>query len=244
MTSERELRVAEAVVDLGHRPPGFDPLELLHDLTAHLSALLPVRSAGVTTAAGSGEVAYLTASDEPCRRLEQDQIDLDEGPCLDSARNREPLPLTDLTDGSGAAARWPRFVPRARAAGITAVAAVMLETPPLSLGAANLLMSGPPYVDDRDLRLARTLTRATALAFAHRQERNGRDGVAGQLQAALDARLVVEQAKGVLAALLGVGMDEAFTLLRGHARLRGQRLTDLATRIARGDIPAALGGER
>lgn len=84
--TEREARVAEAVRDLVHRSADFDPLELLHDLTEHATPLLPVAGAGVTVLDDLGRVEYATASDERCRRLEEVQIELDEGPCLDATR--------------------------------------------------------------------------------------------------------------------------------------------------------------
>ncbi|WP_346095702.1 hypothetical protein [Streptomyces olivaceiscleroticus] len=95
------LRVADAVLNLARRPEGFDPLELLYDLTASAVDLLPIRSAGVTMLDDTGHVAYLTASDEMCRALEEDQLDLDQGPCLDSARTQQPLPPCGLCHGVG-----------------------------------------------------------------------------------------------------------------------------------------------
>ncbi|WP_394427957.1 GAF and ANTAR domain-containing protein [Streptomyces sp. SGAir0957] len=237
----RELDMCRAVLDLMSRPPDLDVLELLHDLTAYAAAFVPVR-AGITVLDDAGDVAYLTASDELCRRFEQEQLDLDEGPCLDSARSHDPLPVTSL-DSEEAAARWPRFAPRALAASITAVAALPLHTPELMLGALNLISTGPPLPQERDLRLVQVLADAAALALTHRRDVVGREETIRQLQTALDSRIVIEQAKGVLAARLQVPMDEAFALLRAHARSSRQRLTVLATRIAGGDLPDALLGQ-
>ncbi|GAA2325995.1 GAF and ANTAR domain-containing protein [Streptomyces kunmingensis] len=234
----RELDMSRAVLDLVSRPADLDVLELLYDLTAYAAAFLPVR-AGITVLDDGGDVAYLTASDELCRRFEQDQLDLDEGPCLDSARTHEPLPVA-LLDSEQATARWPRFAPRAVAASITAVAAIPLHTPDLMLGALNLISTGPPLPSGRDLHLVQVLADAAALALTHRRDIVGREETIRQLQTALDSRIVIEQAKGVLAARLQVTMDASFTLLRGHARATQQPLTVLATRIAHRDIPDAL----
>ncbi|RCH59662.1 ANTAR domain-containing protein [Streptomyces sp. SDr-06] len=239
-TTDRETRIADAVLDLAHRPADFDPLELLHDLTGQVVALLPVRCAGVTVLdRDTHEPVHITASDEVCLALEQEQSTLGEGPCLDSARARRPLPLTSLTSPPGTV-RWPRFAPYARQAGITAVAAVSLRLPQMSLGGMNLMMARPADVSGRDLRLARTLADAAAVALAHQQQLADRDAVLAQLQRALDSRLVIEQAKGVLSARLQVSMDQAFQRLRAHARSRQQKLTELSARIARGDVPAEL----
>ncbi|MEW2529198.1 GAF and ANTAR domain-containing protein [Streptomyces sp. NPDC047071] len=240
-TTDHELSIAATVLDLAHRSTDFDPLELLHDLTAQTHALLPVRWTSVTVLdpmGGSDQVLYVTASDEQCRQLVETQLDLDEGPCLDSSRSQQLLPLTLLSQAGQA--RWPRFTTHARAMGITAAAAVSLRLPHLQLGALNLFMTGPPYVSTQDLRLAQILANATATALSHRNELADKQKVISQLQTALDSRIVIEQAKGILSARLGIGIDEAFTLLRAHARNRQQKITVLATRIAQGDVPTEL----
>ncbi|MFF0738876.1 ANTAR domain-containing protein [Streptomyces sp. NPDC004111] len=240
LTTDREARIADAVLDLIHRPADFDPLELLHDLTGQVVALLPVRCAGVTVLdRDTHEPVHVTASDQLCLALEEEQTILGEGPCIDSARARRPLPVTALTGPPGTL-RWPRFAPHARRAGITAVAAVSLRLPQMALGGMNLMMTHPADIGDQDLRLARTMADVTAVALAHRQELIDKETVLDQLQRALDSRLVIEQAKGVLSARLNLGVDDAFQRLRAHARSRQEKLTELAARIARGDVPAEL----
>ncbi|MER6694123.1 GAF and ANTAR domain-containing protein [Streptomyces minutiscleroticus] len=231
VTTEREVRIAQAVSDLAHRPADADPLELLHDLTGHAVALLAVRGASITVLDHS-VVSYVTASDETSLRLTEDQIILDEGPCLDSARTRTALAPTDL------AAHWPHFASRARAEGVTAVAAVSLRLPQMLLGALNLLLTDPSSLDDGDMELAQMLADTAGYTLAHRRELADTAGVLAQLQAALDGRIVVEQAKGMLVGRFGISMDQALTGLRAHARAQQQRLTDLAAQIARGKIPA------
>lgn len=239
-STEREIHVAHAVFDLALRPAGFDPLELLHDLTAHAVALLPVQCAGVTVLnLGSDDVVYATASDERCLALEEDQRELDEGPCLDATRGQRPLPVTALTGPPGTV-RWPRFAARAQEAGITSVAAVLLRLPGVPLGALNLMMSGPPHLSDQDLQLAQTLADATSAALSFRQQPVDRVQVLTRVRTALDSRMVIEQAKGVLYERLGISMDEALRRLRAHARSRRQKLTELSTQVVHGHVPADL----
>ena len=88
--TEREVRVAEAVLDLARRVSDFDVLDLLYDLTDHALTLLTVQGIGITIVDARGRVRYLTASDERCRKLEEIQIELGEGPCVDSARSTIP----------------------------------------------------------------------------------------------------------------------------------------------------------
>ncbi|QEU93376.1 GAF and ANTAR domain-containing protein [Streptomyces kanamyceticus] len=239
-TTDREVRIAQALLNLTQHRTEFDPLELLHDLTAHTVTLLPVQCAGITVLSHDGHnTVYVTASDELCLALEEEQSELGEGPCFDSARNQQPLPVTSLTGPPGTT-QWPRFALRAREMGITAVAAVILRLPNRSVGALNLLIAGPPYPTGRDLQLAQSLSDTTATTLALRQQLADKDQVLDQLQIALDSRLVIEQAKGALSVRLGVGMDEAFQRLRAHARSRQQKLTELSAQIIRGDTPAGL----
>ncbi|MFD7662353.1 ANTAR domain-containing protein [Streptomyces sp. NPDC059788] len=237
----REVRIAEAVRDLVHRAADFDPLELLHDLTAYTTALLPVAGAGVTVLDDLGRVEYATASDERCRQLEDDQIDLNEGPCVDATREGTAVPTAVLT--GPAALRWPRFARRAQRAGITAVAAVPLRTPALSVGALNLMGSGQDtdaLPDGSDLRIAQALATAAASCFGHRHDLHGQAVLIEQLTTALDSRLVIEQAKGVLSERLRISLDDAFHRLRAYARARQRKLTDLATDVAHGTVPDEL----
>ncbi|MEN2416942.1 ANTAR domain-containing protein [Streptomyces rimosus] len=236
----REVRIAEAVRDLVHRAADFDPLELLHDVTGHTTALLPVAGAGVTVLDDLGRVEYATASDERCRRLEDDQIELNEGPCVDATRDGTAVPTAVLT--GPAAMRWPRFARRARRAGITAVAAVPLRTPALTVGALNLMVEQDTEAlpDGTDLRLAQALADATASCFGHRHDLHDQAVLIEQLTTALDSRLVIEQAKGVLSERLRISLDDAFHRLRAHARARRRKLTDLATDVAHGTVPDEL----
>ncbi|WP_229853207.1 ANTAR domain-containing protein [Streptomyces violascens] len=234
-----DVLAAQAVVDLAARADGFDVLELLHDLTTHAVSLLGVSSAGVTILDETGQVDYVTASDETCRRLEEDQLELDEGPCVDSTRTGNALAPVLLRADRPSRRRWPRFTPRALAAGITNVAAVPLRTPQHPLGALNLLSTGRVPTRE-DLCLAQVLADAAGVCLQHRQTLLAKDEVICELETALESRIVIEQAKGVLASRLGIDVEEAFVRLRGHARSRQQKLTELAAQITRGSVPAEL----
>ncbi|MEU4203511.1 ANTAR domain-containing protein [Streptomyces sp. NPDC039022] len=237
--TEREARIAEAVRGLVHRSADFDPLELLHDLTEHAMALLPVAGAGVTVLDDLGRVEYATASDERCRRLEEVQIELDEGPCLDATRGGTVVAPASLT--GPAALRWPRFARRARRVGVTAVAAVPLRTSGATAGALNLMSGpGPELPTANDLRIAQALADATAACFGHQHDLHDQAVLIQQLSTALESRLVIEQAKGVLSERLRVSLDDAFAQLRAHARARQLKLTVLAASVAQGSVPSEL----
>ncbi|MFD0418314.1 GAF and ANTAR domain-containing protein [Streptomyces sp. NPDC127108] len=233
--TEHEVLVAEAVLELACHADEGGVLDLLHDLTTFMVTLLEVRGAGTTVMDEAGRVDYLTASDEVCRELEEDQLELDEGPCVDSVRSAGVLAPVALGPGSAGAVRWPRFAPRALRAGFASVAAVPLRAGTHMLGAVNLLSAAPGAPCAQDMRLARILADAAGSWLGHQQLLHTKDELIDQLQTALNTRIVIEQAKGVLAARLGIGVDDAFHRLRSHARSRQQKLSDVAARVASGD---------
>ncbi|MER5949615.1 GAF and ANTAR domain-containing protein [Streptomyces sp. NPDC001904] len=234
----RDLLLARAVLDLASRPDGLDPLELLHDLTDYAVRLARVQSAGVTVLDETGHVDYLTASDTVCARLEEAQLDLDEGPCVDSARTGSVLRPVLLHPADAAFERWPRFTPWALAAGYSSVAAVPLRIREDSLGSLNLLQTGARTISSVDLHSAQLLADAAGSRLNHQQTLLDRDEVITQLTSALESRIVIEQAKGMMAARLGIDVDDAFRRMRALARSRQQKLIDLARQITQGSIPA------
>ncbi|GGL94688.1 transcriptional regulator [Streptomyces fumigatiscleroticus] len=236
----RETLVAEAVLDLSVRTYDCDVLDTLHDLTAYAVTLLGIRAAGTTIVDEAGRVNYLTASDEVCRQLEEDQLDLDEGPCLDSTRSGTVLPPVTLRPPGPGRQRWPRFTSRALRVGITCVAAVPLRTDGHAVGAVNLMCAGSSVPSEQDLRLAQVLADAAGVWLRQRQILRTRDEIAEQLEAACDTRLVIEEAKGVLMARLGIDVDEALLRLRSYARARRQSLGELAARVTGGTVPTGL----
>ncbi|MFD7819245.1 ANTAR domain-containing protein [Streptomyces sp. NPDC059785] len=235
-----DVSLAQAVLDLSSRPAESDPRDMLHDLTTYAVRLLGVRSAGVTVLDAAGRLDHLTASDDVCARLEQDQHHLGEGPGVDSTRTAGTLHPRALLPHGPAPERWPRFAPRAAAAGYTSAAAVPLRTGKRIRGALNLLHAGPGALQPAGLQRAQMLADAAAIGLHYHHSLRARDETICQLESALHSRIVIEQAKGVLACRLGTDMEDAFHRLRAHARSRQHKLTDLARHVIEGDIPAGL----
>ncbi|QWF77851.1 GAF and ANTAR domain-containing protein [Amycolatopsis sp. CA-230715] len=240
-STEHDARIAEAVCDLAHRDgENFDSLELFYDLTTHALALLPVQCAGITVMDERSEVTHVTASDERCRKLEDVQIKLGEGPCVDSVRTDGPLVPALFGPGTSGNERWPRFAPHAQRAGITSIAAVPLRAFDTMLGALNLMNARTPAPTALDLRVAQAMASTAAAAFLHQDRIRSQQDIVAQLQGALNSRIVIEQAKGMLSERFRVSVDEAFVRLRGHARSRRISLSTLAGEIAQGEGPSEL----
>lgn len=210
----------------------FDVAEFLHVLIDRCVTLLPVAAAGLLLAGPHGELEVVAASSTTTHRLEAIQVRSGQGPCVDCHRLRAPVSAPDLPGRDGR--RWPEFAAEAGRAGFAAVHAFPLRLRAEGLGALDLFgqVSG----------LLAAETAATAQAFVDiasiglLQQRAIRHGqtVAGQLQTALQSRIMIEQAKGLIAGRHGLDIDASFELLRKAARSRNQRLSDLAVAVVRG----------
>jgi GAF domain-containing protein len=202
----------------------FDVIDLLHVLTDRCAQLLDVSAAGLLLADPRGELRVVAASSEAARLLELFQLQNDQGPCLDCFRSGRPVTATDLN----ADQRWPRFAAAAAQAGFTAVQALPMRLRDQVIGALNLFRVTSGILDPAEVRIGQALADVATIGLMHERSLRRSDTLNEQLQAALISRVIIEQAKGKLAERLGLEMDQAFNVLRDHARARNRRLSDLA----------------
>jgi transcriptional regulator with GAF, ATPase, and Fis domain len=201
----------------------FDVLDFLHMLTERTVRLLD--AAGVVLADPRGELRVAAASSEEAGLVELFQLQTDQGPCLECFRTGRPVTAVDL---GGLVQRWPRFAQAATEAGFRTVEALPMRLRDQVIGALNLFRAEASSFDPADLRIAQALADVATIGLLHERNVRRRETVAEQLQAALNSRVAIEQAKGKLAERLGIDMDRAFTMLRDYARATSQRLTDVA----------------
>jgi len=202
----------------------FDIIDFLHVLTSRSVELLNVSAAGLLLADPRGELRVVAASSEAVRLLELFQLQSDEGPCLDCFRSGQPVSAADL----GADRRWPQFAAAAGQAGFSAVQALPMRLRDQVIGALNLFRGAAGDFDADSVRVGQALADVATISLLHERSMRRSDTLNEQLQAALNSRVVIEQAKGKLAERLGIDVNQAFTLLRDQARNRNQRLSDLA----------------
>jgi len=165
------------------------------------------------------------------RLLELFQLQNDQGPCLDCFRAGRPVAAADL---AAEAQRWPRFAAAAQQAGFAAVQALPMRLRDQVIGALNLFRAVPGAFDPADIRIGQALADVATISLLHERSMRLSGALNEQLQAALNSRVVIEQAKGKLAERLGLDMDQAFNLLRRQARSRNVRLSDLAQGVIDG----------
>jgi len=200
-------------------------IDFLHVLTDRSVQLLDVSAAGLLLADQRGELRVAAASSEAAGMIELFQIQNDQGPCLDCFRTGQPVTAADL---AGPDQRWPRFAAAATRAGFGTIHALPMRLRDQVIGALNLFRTEPGPFEAADLRIAQALADVATIGLLHERNVRRRDTVAEQLQAALNSRVVIEQAKGKLAERLGIDMDRAFNMLRDYARNSNLRLTDVA----------------
>jgi GAF domain-containing protein len=213
------VEIADTLID------DFDLFDFLHNLTDHAVAISGAASVGLMLADHQEALHYMAASSEAAEHLELYQLQHAEGPCLDCYATRQPVIVSDLIQAED---RWPDFVPRAIAAGMRSVHAVPMLVRDKVLGAFNVFGQEPLPLEPATIRIMQALARVATIAILQEQSLATSEALTEQLQGALNSRIVIEQANGVLSRDLGIGVEEAFVTLRQHARNNQLRLADLA----------------
>ena len=229
MTESREHEIIRSFVDLSNElVDDYDVVEMLAQLTAHCASLLDISSAGLLLADGRGVLHLMASSSERTHDLELFQLQGDQGPCLDCYRERQPVRVPDL---EAERARWPRFCEAALAVGFRSVHALPMRLKGNVLGTLGLFGEVTGSLDEQDLALAQALVHVASVAIINERAANDRATINAQLQHALTSRIVVEQAKGVLAHAGDLDMASAFTVLRRYARDHGRKLSEVAAGV-------------
>ena len=229
----RQAATADTFVELvGTLVDDFDVIDLFTVLTSRCVELLDAAAAGILLVDSDGHLRVMGASTDTIALLELFQVQNAEGPCLDCIRTGAPVVETDLRRTT----TWPSFAAESLRAGFPSVCALPLRLKDVVLGCLNLFMSAPVALAPSDVRLAQALADVSSIALV--QDRAVRDAAVRetQLQHALDSRIVIEQAKGMIAEASDVSMDEAFQRLRTYARAHSRGLTDLASAVVAGHV--------
>jgi len=235
MTTVSEQRLAEIFVEVADTLVAeFDLIEFLQMLADRAASLVVGTTVGLLLADQRGGLHFMAASDESTKLLEVFQLQWRDGPCLDAFHNAAPVVNADLRTAGD---RWPRFAPYATAAGFRSVHAFPLRLRQDVIGAMGLFGTQDAAFDDADVQIIQAMADVAAIGLL--QERAIRRGelLTEQLQGALNSRIVIEQAKGAIAQAFQVSVDEAFGLLRAHARRTNRRLGEVA-RLAVTDLRA------
>jgi GAF domain-containing protein len=228
--------LSEAFAELVETTLGeFDVLELLQVLVDRCVDVLGVAASGLMLADGDADLHMMVASDDRAKFLELFQIQHDEGPCLESYRSGE---MVVVDSHNGGLDQWPRFGPACVDAGFNSVTAVPMRVNGKVIGGLNLFgTTEQPAPTMTTARIAQSMAKVVAIGIEKDTVSRQRVSLIVQLETALESRVAIEQAKGILATHLDIDLHDAFVLLRQRARSSRRLLKDVAVEVvkSRGD---------
>lgn len=237
---DRESWLASTMIELAETGEGTDEEAYARAFTKRLAELLSPAEIGLLLPAGPGHPAVTTGSSERAVGLALLEASGTAGPGAECYRTGAAVRQESL---AAARSRWPEFATAARAAGLWIASAMPMRHHDETIGAVSVLSARGHLVGAADDSLAQTLVEMATIGVTQQRAYRLSQQTARQLQHALDSRVVIEQAKGALAAWLDCTPDDAFGLLRDYARARSRRLTEVASDVVHGVLtPGALTG--
>jgi len=208
-------------------PARYDLEAALTELTESVTAVLGLSGSGVTMAE-EGRLRFVTAVSEASGDLERNQEEQQAGPCRDAYDKGEAVRVTDVRLES---TRWPEFSATAIQLGVAGVAGIPMRLADEIIGALNLYSPEPREWSDEDIAVAAVLADVATSYVVNASKLRQQQQLSEQLQEALESRVVIEQAKGITAQKLAVSVDEAYRLMRTHARRNNASLRVVAQAI-------------
>jgi GAF domain-containing protein len=205
----------------------YDVVDTMDLLVQAATSFTSAVEAGILLRDSEGNHVVASTS-ERASDVEEAQLGADEGPCLASIESGEPVEVPDIAAASD---KWPRFASVAEARGLRSAHAIPLRLRANVLGGLNLFSDRAGSFSDHDAALAMALAQVATISIVQSRTITNQGILTTQLQQALDSRVIIEQAKGVLAHQHGVGMDRAFALLRNHARSNNLGLRAIADQV-------------
>ncbi len=216
------VEMADTLVD------DFDVVDFLHALADHTVAISEADSVGLLLCDESGRLSSMAATSDRAALLEQLQLQHAEGPCVDCLRTRHSVIASDLGRVTW---RWPTFAPLAVKEGFRSVYAFPLRLRDDVVGALNIFGETDLLLDEAEIGVIQALADVATIALLQKRALSAADTLTHQLKSALQSRVLIEQAKGLIAHGNDVSVREAFEQMRGYARAHRVLLTDLADAV-------------
>lgn len=206
----------------------YDIFDLLHTVVDESVGILDAAAAGLVLADPAGVLQVMASTSEESQLVEVLQLEAGAGPCVDCYRTGAVVAVDDIAvQGS----RWPLFQSSALSQGFRSLHAVPMRLRSRTIGALNLFGREAGPLNSEDAAIAQAFADVATITLL--QERAARESALlnEQLKHALNSRILIEQAKGVIAHTSNVDMDAAFALLRNYARSNNKTLYETAEKI-------------
>lgn len=236
MSDTREPMLVRTFLELNGALVGdFDVIDLLTLLADRCVEVFDIAGSGLMLGV-EGDLEVVAATSNTTRVLEEHQLAANEGPCLECYSSGTPVAEEDL---ARAGDRWPSFAPHAVQAGFLSVQALPMRFRRETIGALNLFHTEAGGLSERDVEAAQAFADVATTAILQYRRVSEAAALAGRLQEALESRVVIEQAKGMVAEQAGVDVDRAFDRLRAHSRNHNVPLSDVSAMVVNGELTTA-----
>jgi GAF domain-containing protein len=219
---ETFVTLADTLID------DYDVVDLLQFLVDACRDVLDTTAAGILLADARGDLEVVASTSEASRLVEMMQLSAEEGPCIDSFRSGRRVSVPDIETSKD---EWWQFRGSALAQGFRSMDALPLRLRDATIGTLNLLRSAPGAAPEESISAAQAFADVATIGILHERTLRESAILSEQLQAALNSRIIIEQAKGVVSHTRGVSIDEAFTLMREYARSHSVGLSIVAARL-------------
>ena len=225
-TGTRESKLSTAFVKLADTlVTEFDVVDLLHWLVEQCTDILDTQAGGLMLADLTGQLQLVASTSEEAELVEIFQLAAGEGPCLDCFRSGTPVTVGNIEADGGS---WPTFSAEALKFGFRSIHATPLRLRGQVIGTMNLFSDHVGALVSEDIAVAQALADVATIGILQERHIRSANVVTEQLQRALDSRILIEQAKGILATTMNTTMNNAFAIMRTYARDRNLPLRQVA----------------
>ncbi|MDW3213669.1 MAG: GAF and ANTAR domain-containing protein [Ilumatobacteraceae bacterium] len=202
----------------------FDVSDVLYELGDGAMAILDAAGAGVSVVNDVGELVFITSTSQFLVDIEHVQTEHQAGPCVEAFRRGETVPISDIEQLD----QWPHYREAARRSGLSSVVGLPLVLDDHHIGSLNVYDTKIRTWTEGEMASASVLADVATAYLVHAGELAKARELTEQLQYALDSRIVIEQAKGMLSRDHSISVDAAFRVLRKYARSNNLGLRDVA----------------
>lgn len=206
---------------------GYEISEMSFQLAEGVTEAMGATGAGVSVATDKGDLKFVTATSQLMVEMEQAQEAAQQGPCVSAYQTQQPVVIPDIR----LVEDWPAYTAAADRLSLRAVIGFPLKYKDTRLGALNLYNAEPRDWTDSDLDTIDVFANMATAYLVRNSELAEAKQLAGQLQTALDSRVVIEQAKGLLAGERGISLDQAFEMLRDHSRRNNIKMSEVCDAV-------------
>jgi transcriptional regulator with GAF, ATPase, and Fis domain len=234
MTETREQLLVKTFVTLADSlVAGYDIIDLLQTLVDRTTELFDASAAGIILGSDFDHLEVIVSTSENSRIVGLMQLRAGEGPCVEAVTSGQVVSVGDENEMYD---RWPTFAAAATGSGYVSVHAIPMRLRGQIIGSLNLFRDHEGALNETDAIAAQALADVATISVL--QERTIHDSsiVREQLQRALDTRIVIEQAKGVIAYTHHLDMEAAFRLIRHHARSTQTPMSAVAAGVVDGSV--------